>query len=299
MLTPDPSKVGRVTATTNELDALVQDLVDSSKKVRTNPNADNLTDIMNDLADTARQSVNMGTQPPLNNNINSVNNKPNTISLTVNNDLDGIMDGLNKFIPSGSTQTSDPNVDPGCCSSCRKPITGDIVQALNKQYHPEHFLCTSCGTLLGAGNFYEQEGQPQCEQCFYSHYCMQCASCGLPITTQVINALNSNWHPSCFVCSNCLGPFADGSFFDRDGKPYCSNCFNSVYAPRCKSCGQSIAGACVNAMGTQFHPEHFVCQFCKRPFPGGLFFEINGEPYCEAHYQLHQQKIARGLSLKS
>jgi len=285
---PQRSTLGRVTKTTNELDNLVQDLVDTSKKVRNNneQNNDSLSQIMNDLEITARSSGTLNV------------NKPLVQPLTQNNrvnELDNIMNNLNKPIPSGVGLNNQNQNLGGVCSSCRKKIVGDIIQALGKQYHPEHFLCTSCGTLLGGGNFYEQEGQPQCEQCFYSHFCMQCASCGLPITSQVINAIGSNWHPSCFVCTNCLGGFNDGSYFERDGRPFCSKCFNEVFAPRCKSCSNTISGNCINAMGSQWHPEHFVCQYCRRPFQGGLFYEVSGLPYCEAHYQLHQQRIARGL----
>jgi len=290
-----PGTVGRVTATTNELDALVQDLVDSSKKVRGSNNPDPLNDIMNDLASTARNH-NVGVHA----SVRSSNVKTPTQPLIEtmsrqNTDLDNVLDGLNKVSTSGHSSIVLESVPPGYCSGCRKPVSGDVIQALGKQYHPEHFLCTSCGALLGNGNFYEQESQPQCEKCFYSHFCMQCVGCGLPITTQVLAALNSNWHPSCFVCTNCLGPFPDGVFFERDGRPFCNTCFSAVFAPRCKSCGQNITGNCVNAMGAQWHPEHFVCQYCKRAFAGGLFFEIAGLPYCEPHYQLQQQKISRGI----
>jgi len=252
---------------------------------------------LQDLANTGKPPTNISGN--LNPTIRSPSSFPTQQPLIEpmsrpSNDLDNVLDGLNKVIPSGNSAIQE-SVPPGYCSGCRKPVTGDCVQALQKQYHPEHFLCTTCGSLLGSGNFYEQEGQPQCERCFYSHFCMQCVGCGLPITTQVINALNANWHPSCFVCTNCLSPFPDGQFFEKDGRPFCNSCFSSVFAPRCKSCGQNIIGNCVNAMGAQWHPEHFVCQYCKRAFPGGLFFEIGGLPYCEPHYQLQQQKLTRGI----
>jgi len=39
----------------------------------------------------------------------------------------------------------------------------------------------------------------------------------------------------------------------------------------------------VNALGTQWHPEHFACSTCGRTFAGGTFFEIDGKPYCDLH----------------
>jgi paxillin len=214
-----------------------------------------------------------------------------------NNDLDRIMDQLNAPTPSGRNLggVQGMGVDEGVCFGCRRMIAGEVIQALGKKYHPEHFMCTSCGALLGAGNFYEQEGQPQCENCFHNHFSMRCAACGLPVTNQVLTALDQYWHPHCFVCTNCLGPFVDGNFFEKDSRPYCSNCYFQVFAPRCRSCDQAIQGPCVNALGAQWHPDHFVCHYCKRRFPNGAFYDIGGMPYCEAHYQLHQQRVMQGL----
>jgi paxillin len=33
------------------------------------------------------------------------------------------------------------------------------------------------------------------------------------------------WHPDHFVCCTCNGPFPNGQFFERDGKPYCERDF--------------------------------------------------------------------------
>jgi len=283
-----PGKVSRVTATTNELDALVQDLVDSSKKARTTNQGDALSEIMNDLSNS-----NLGSQNNLQGNIGGGvnNNRISAIiqpSRSAGQELDNIGGGMNK--PQSTAINTVEGPAKGVCDSCQKNIVGDIIQALNKHYHPEHFNCCTCSAVLGVGNFYEKEGQPQCERCYYSNSSEQCTACGLPITTQVLNALNQIWHPSCFVCTNCLQPFTDGKFFERDSRPFCSVCFGDVFAPRCKSCGSTISGSCVNAMGAQWHAEHFVCQYCKKPFPKGLFFEVGGLPYCEAHYQLSQRR---------
>jgi paxillin len=84
-----------------------------------------------------------------------------------------------------------------------------------------------------------------------------------------------------------LKPFQGGNFFERDGKPYCEADFYGLYAPKCGHCNEAIRGDCINALGTQWHPEHFVCAYCEKSFSGGSFFEYGGKPYCETHY--HQQ----------
>jgi len=63
--------------------------------------------------------------------------------------------------------------------------------------------------------------------------------------------------------------------------------FYDVFAPRCRSCNTPIKGDCVNALGSQWHTEHFNCQTCQKSFAGSTFYEFEGLPYCEIHY--HQQ----------
>jgi len=54
--------------------------------------------------------------------------------------------------------------------------------------------------------------------------------------------------------------------------------------PPCGFCGEIIIGQCLNAIGKTYHPEHFVCTHCNKPFPNGAFIEHEGQPYCEADY---------------
>jgi LIM domain len=175
----------------------------------------------------------------------------------------------------------------GDCAHCQKPILGEVIQALNRTYHPEHFMCGNCQSPLGTSNFYEQDGVPNCEKCYQELFCSRCAHCDEPITGRCITALNRKWHLEHFVCGQCLGPFPGGTFFEKEGRPYCDNCFHNAFSSRCAGCNQSIKGECINALGQQWHPEHFVCHYCQKSFGNGSFYEYSGKPYCETHY--HQQ----------
>eukprot|EP01117_Protostelium_nocturnum_P002167 TRINITY_DN12804_c0_g1_i1.p1 TRINITY_DN12804_c0_g1~~TRINITY_DN12804_c0_g1_i1.p1 ORF type:complete len:454 (-),score=122.65 TRINITY_DN12804_c0_g1_i1:68-1429(-) len=63
--------------------------------------------------------------------------------------------------------------------------------------------------------------------------------------------------------------------------------------PPCAECGEMIIGQCISALGKTFHPEHFVCHHCNKPFPGGAFVEHEGFPYCELDYnQIHCPRCA-------
>nr|XP_046248482.1 leupaxin [Scatophagus argus] len=52
------------------------------------------------------------------------------------------------------------------CGSCSEPITGRCISALNRKFHPEHFVCAFCLRQLSQGIFKEQKGKPYCSACF-------------------------------------------------------------------------------------------------------------------------------------
>uniref|UniRef100_A0A3Q4BXH3 LIM zinc-binding domain-containing protein n=1 Tax=Mola mola TaxID=94237 RepID=A0A3Q4BXH3_MOLML len=52
------------------------------------------------------------------------------------------------------------------CGSCKKPITGRCISALDLKFHPEHFVCAFCLRQLSQGIFKEQKGKPYCPACF-------------------------------------------------------------------------------------------------------------------------------------
>jgi paxillin len=191
---------------------------------------------------------------------------------TLMTDVSSQMDDLSKA----------PARSRGICSHCRNNILGECIQALGRTYHPEHFVCGTCTSPIGSGSFFELEGQPQCERCYQLQFCPKCAHCNQAISDRCVTAMNKKWHMHCFVCTQCLQPF-NGTFFERDQRPYCEKCFYQVFAPRCRACNQPILGDCINALGSQWHPEHFNCQFCHKAFTG-TFYEFEGLPYCEVHY---------------
>lgn len=60
--------------------------------------------------------------------------------------------------------------------------------------------------------------------------------CKCYITGRVTNALGKMFHPEHFVCANCSQPFRDGKFVEHEGKPYCSDHYFELFAPRCFRC---------------------------------------------------------------
>ncbi|KAF2068625.1 hypothetical protein CYY_010052 [Polysphondylium violaceum] len=216
-----------------------------------------------------------------NNNNNNNNNKGKVLQ---GDDLDNLLNNLTSQVK--DIDSSGPS-SRGTCFGCKRPIFGEVIQASSRFYHPEHFVCNNCQNPLGTRNFYEQDNLAHCEKCYQELFCARCAHCDDPISDRCITALGKKWHVHHFVCTQCLKPFEGGNFFERDGRPYCEADFYNTFASRCGGCNGAIRGECINALGTQWHPEHFVCQYCQKSFTNGSFFEFGGKPYCDIHY--HQQ----------
>uniref|UniRef100_A0A8C3JFG3 LIM zinc-binding domain-containing protein n=1 Tax=Calidris pygmaea TaxID=425635 RepID=A0A8C3JFG3_9CHAR len=68
-----------------------------------------------------------------------------------------------------------------------------------------------------------------------------CGSCQKPIAGKVVKALGCAWHPEHFVCARCGGELGGGSFFEKDGVPYCPRDYGRLFSPR---------GTPLGAMGT-------------------------------------------------
>jgi len=199
-------------------------------------------------------------------------------------------DDLDKLLSNLTSQMDhiepDNPASRGQCATCKGAILGEMMQALGRCYHPEHFTCGNCHQPLGTRNFFEANGAPHCQDCYQGMFCPKCAHCNGAIMDRCITAIGKKWHPDHFICAQCLKPFPGGNFFERDGRPYCENDFFTLFATKCGACNEPIKGDCINALGQQWHPEHFVCTYCGKAF-SGTFFEHSGKPYCEAHY--HQQ----------
>ncbi len=53
---------------------------------------------------------------------------------------------------------------------------------------------------VSSAGFHDREGQQYCQQCFLTLFASRCQGCSQPILENYISALNSLWHPQCFVC---------------------------------------------------------------------------------------------------
>nr|XP_018909108.1 PREDICTED: leupaxin-like isoform X2 [Bemisia tabaci] len=168
----------------------------------------------------------------------------------------------------------------GCCSACDKPIVGQVITALGKTWHPEHFTCTHCQQELGTRNFFERDGRPYCEPDYHNLFSPRCAYCNGPILDKCVTALEKTWHTEHFFCAQCGKQFGEEGFHERDGKPYCRDDYFNLFAPKCGACSRPIMENYVSALSSQWHADCFVCRDCKEPVRGKSFYAMEGKPVC-------------------
>ncbi|KAF2145668.1 uncharacterized protein K452DRAFT_264893 [Aplosporella prunicola CBS 121167] len=113
------------------------------------------------------------------------------------------------------------------CKSCKTPIEGEVIVACGAEWHVGHFFCAECGDPFDSSTpFVEKDGYAWCVNCHTNRYSTKCKKCRKPVTETVLKALGQEWHPNCFVCMECSGPFEDGRYFLRGPTkdPVCVKC---------------------------------------------------------------------------
>ncbi|KRJ98815.1 transforming growth factor beta-1-induced transcript 1 protein isoform X3 [Drosophila yakuba] len=169
------------------------------------------------------------------------------------------------------------------CHKCQEAITKRMITALGKTWHPEHFLCRHCDEQIVDATFNIQSGEPVCNKCFVERYTYTCAGCKKPILERTICAMGESWHEACFCCGGaCKKPLANQSFYERDGKAYCKQDYEDLFAARCAKCEKPITDSAVIAMNVKWHRDCFRCNKCENPITSQTFTIDGDKPVCPA-----------------
>ncbi|XP_018336375.1 paxillin isoform X2 [Agrilus planipennis] len=216
--------------------------------------------------------------------------RPTKASHSSENNLDSMLGNLQADMSRQGVNTD----QKGCCGACEKPIVGQVITALGKTWHPEHFTCAHCTQELGTRNFFERDGKPYCEPDYHNLFSPRCAYCNGPILDKCVTALDKTWHMEHFFCAQCGKQFGEEGFHEREGKPYCKDDYFDMFAPKCGACSRAIMENYISALNAQWHPDCFVCRDCRQPFYGGSFFDHDGQPYCETHYHSKRGSLCAG-----
>ncbi|XP_053121669.1 transforming growth factor beta-1-induced transcript 1 protein isoform X1 [Hemicordylus capensis] len=208
--------------------------------------------------------------------------KPSATSATL--ELDKLMASLSDFrvqsnLP-GATPTVSPPPAPARVSSAQVPVVSSVCSsppAAPPQTSPAQPSGNLDSMLVMLESDLSRQGISTTAKGL-------CASCQKPIAGQVVTALGSTWHPEHFVCSHCQKEMGGSNFFEKDGAPYCERDYFQLFSPRCGLCNEPILDKMVTALDKNWHPEHFCCVKCGRPFGEEGFHEKDGKQYCRQDF---------------
>jgi len=127
-----------------------------------------------------------------------------------------------------------------------------------------------------------------------------CGKCGLAISGAFVVAKDKTYHADCFRCSTCSTALGGKAFIEKDNDIFCEACYYTAFNPKCAHCDEVIKGQYISALGKSWHPDHFVCTECAKPFEGNQFHKHNDRPYCEKHFnELFAEACAKcGLKIE-
>ncbi|CAD5229297.1 unnamed protein product [Bursaphelenchus okinawaensis] len=182
-------------------------------------------------------------------------------------------------------------IPKGECAGCGHQIVGQIVIAMGKNWHPEHYICCQCGQQLGNVPYFERGGKPYCERDYQDLFLPRCAFCDEAIKDRCVHALGKVYHTEHFVCAECESDFGIDGYYEKDGVAYCKMDYLRLFGPKCHGCKGPVQNQFISALGHTWDRDCFVCTDCHSPFLNGTFFEWKGMPLCEKDYHLRRGSV--------
>lgn len=184
----------------------------------------------------------------------------------------------------------------GLCAKCKENIIGheNGCKALGALYHVNCFVCQKCRDPLVKKPFYHTDGLTYCEK-DYLDTLERCDVCSEHIKERILRAVDKQYHPECFKCTDCT-VCLDGVPFtlDSSNQVLCVDCYNKKFAYTCALCDKLIItedGAetyRIIAMDKDFHVSCYKCEVCDVKFTndeGKGCYPHNERLLCHTHYK--------------
>ncbi|XP_031653118.1 actin-binding LIM protein 3 [Oncorhynchus kisutch] len=197
------------------------------------------------------------------------------------------------------------------CDRCDGIITGEVVSALGRTYHPTCFVCSVCRKPFPIGDRVTFSGKDcVCQQCSHTlvtsnepikiHGPSHCSGCGEDIKQgQSLLALEKQWHVSCFKCLTC-NMVLTGEYISKDNVPYCESDYHAQFGVKCETCSRYISGRVLEAGGKHYHPTCARCARCHMMFTEGEEMYLHGgevwHPLCKQAARAERRLRHRRLS---
>ena len=155
------------------------------------------------------------------------------------------------------------------CSTCGKAVSGTVLRALDKPFHPECFRCIVCNCDLQEQKFFERHGSPYCKKHNTLLFGQICFRCGQEIPSiQLVHEMDRYWHRDHFACMICDAKHPI-SLYCLDNKPYCKSHYNDMTKPVCGWCRLSMEHTdnFLTAHDRSWHPTCFYKYIASKQSP--------------------------------
>lgn len=177
----------------------------------------------------------------------------------------------------------------GECNECGDALGERFTRALERDYHPECFVCAGgCGQGLADEEFFVVEDEALCGNC-YAATSDKCEGCRRSITEgSVFSTRGRSFHEDCFRCAECGELCLDDFFTDEESGSltlYCRTCnfgASDDAGGACSWCEEAVEKDGIRALGRTWHDECFRCNDCETHLLGIKegFFHVDGKLYC-------------------
>ncbi|XP_006011003.1 prickle-like protein 2b isoform X1 [Latimeria chalumnae] len=177
------------------------------------------------------------------------------------------------------------------CEQCGGQINGGDIAVFASRaghgicWHPQCFVCSMCYELLVDLIYFYQDGKIYCGRHHAEHLKPRCTACDeIIFADECTEAEGRHWHMNHFCCFECETVLGGQRYIMKEGHPYCCNCFESLYAEYCDTCGAHI-GIDQGQMtydGQHWHATEacFCCAHCKKSLLGRPFLPKQGQIFC-------------------
>lgn len=113
------------------------------------------------------------------------------------------------------------------CNKCGKVILDRSVEFHGMRFHPEHFVCSQCKTILKGQNYVVYRNKPYCPthgDAFATRKCWVCHG-DFSENQKVIRWDGRAYHADCFKCKVCQVVLNEDNWIRVHGFPYCEKCY--------------------------------------------------------------------------
>ncbi|UJR13895.1 hypothetical protein I4U23_000902 [Adineta vaga] len=191
----------------------------------------------------------------------------------------------------GSARQLPLTQSPMPCRGCQKLIDSGSICVFAERagrtglWHPQCFSCTQCNEFLVNLIYFYKDGQLYCGRHHAELYKPRCTGCDeIIFSDECTEAEGYSWHMDHFCCSNCKKRLGGERYVMRQSQPFCLNCFETMYAEYCDTCGERIE---TDQPQMAHESQHwhatdacFYCYTCRIPLNNRGFFPRYGALFC-------------------